>query len=156
MGKKLNVADSSICLKIFENLHNQSQSLTLRLVSPSRLAVVMRQVPSGSSDDNMTISHGMPSFTPTRTISPTFGEQTKKAFKKRNWNVKHLRHFSPPKPLKCSNRPGFCLLQNAKTNTKWRPTLISMDIASNISPSRTILVGRWLTSLSALCLSQSS
>lgn len=46
---------------------------TLRLVSPSRLAVVMWQVPSARSDDSNTRSAGNVSSLATRTMSPTCG-----------------------------------------------------------------------------------
>lgn len=44
---------------------------TFRLVSPSRLAVVMWQVPSARSDDSSTKSAGKVSSLATRTMSPT-------------------------------------------------------------------------------------
>lgn len=50
----------------------QSHTQTLRLVSPSRLAVVMWQVPSARSDDSSTRSTGNVSSLATRTISPTW------------------------------------------------------------------------------------
>lgn len=47
-------------------------SHTFRLVSPSRLAVVMWQVPSARSDDSSTKSAGKVSSLATRTMSPTW------------------------------------------------------------------------------------
>lgn len=54
---------------------------TLRLVSPSRLAVVMWQVPSARSDDSSTRSAGNVSSLATRTMSPTWTCRVKKTTK---------------------------------------------------------------------------
>lgn len=49
-----------------------SRKQTFRLVSPSRLAVVMWHVPSARSDDKSTRSAGNVSSLATLTISPTY------------------------------------------------------------------------------------
>lgn len=56
---------------IFSQSHH-SHAHTLRLVSPSRLAVVMWQVPSARSDDSKIRSAGNVSSLATRTMSPTW------------------------------------------------------------------------------------
>lgn len=54
-------------------------SHTFRLVSPSRLAVVMWQVPSARSDDSSTKSAGKVSSLATRTMSPTWVDRKESA-----------------------------------------------------------------------------